>query len=277
MWTRSPSLCDAPKAIGKTFDTSLKDGQLSLLGGGTQCLVGKRALSTSAISQLQALTGDRETAYSALYERIVESTYTPVSTKDVVDAEQAVIKQRFGGSRSAYVAALRDAHASVTIARGILGDELRRARVEDTLSTAAPSASQVETFYQSYPDLQVRLVQAKPRPSWLPAAQGFALSQVAPDRIFTLARGKTSAVRTSEGTFAVKILNEPQTLGAVPLSKVSATIGAALREFARGDAFEQWTVGKQRFVLNSALCQADDLPQPAAVDLTQFVPFLRLG
>jgi hypothetical protein len=277
LWTRSPALCDAPKAIGKDFDTSLKEGQLSLLGANTQCLIGKRRLSVGDISQLQALTGDRETAYSALYERLVESTYTPVSTKDVLAAEQAVIKQRFAGSRSAYVAALAAAHANVSIARGILGDELRRARVEDTLRTGAPSADQIETFYQSYPDLQVRLVQAAPRPSWLPAAKGFALSQVAPDRIFTLARGAKSAVRTSEGDFSVKILNEPQTLGAVPLSKVSSTIAAALRQFARGDAFEQWTVGKQRFILNDALCQGDDLPQPSAVDLTQFVPFLRLG
>jgi hypothetical protein len=277
LWTRSPTLCDAPKAIGAGFDTSLKDGQLSLLGANTQCLVGKRVLSNGAISQLQALTGDRESAYSALYERLVESTYTPVSTKDVLDAERAVIKQRFNGSRSAYVAALSAAHASVSVARGVLGDELRRARVEDTLSTGAPSAAQIQTFYESYPDLQVRLVQAKPRPSWLPAAKGFALSEVAPDRIFTLARGQTSAVRTSEGTFSVKILNEPQTLGAVPLAKVSSTIAAALRQFARGDAFSTWTVGKQRYVLNTALCAHDDLPQPSAVDLSQYLPFLRLG
>jgi hypothetical protein len=159
----------------------------------------------------------------------------------------------------------------------VLGDELRRGRVESTLSTAPPSTTQVETFYQSYPDLQVRLVQSSPRPSWLPAARGFALSQVAPDTIFRLPRGKTSSVRTSEGAFAVKILNEPQTLGAVPISKVSSTIAAALREFARGDAFDKWTVGKQRFVLENALCKGDDLPQPSAVDLTQFLPFLRLG
>jgi hypothetical protein len=277
LWTRSPALCDAPKAIGKDFDTSKKEGQLSLIPASMQCLVGTRGVSQAAIDTLQQVTGDRETAYSALYERLVESQYTPVSTKDVLAAERAVVAQQFNGSQSAYVAALRAAHASVAIARGVLGDELRRARVEDTLSTATPSATQVETFYQSYPDLQVRLVQAKPRPSWLPAAKGFALSQVAPDTIFQLARGRTSAVRTSEGEFAVKILNEPQTLGAMPISKVSSTIAAALREFARGEAFDKWTVGKQRYILNNALCKGDDLPQPGAVDLTQFLPFLRLG
>ena len=63
----------------------------------------------AAISQLQALTDDRETAYSALFERFVESNQTPVSTKLVLEAEQAVIRQGFDGSRSAYVAALRAA------------------------------------------------------------------------------------------------------------------------------------------------------------------------
>jgi hypothetical protein len=277
LWARSPSLCDAPKQLGAQFDTSLTDGQLSLLSRSTQCLIGRRALTVGAIDQLQALTGDRETAYSAAYERIVESTYTPVPTSAVLAAERAVIAQRFSGSRAAYLAALRSAHASVAIARGILGDQLRRARVEVGLPAARPSAGQVETFYSSYPDLQVRLVQAKPRPSWLPSGRGLALSEIAPDRVFELKRGAASVLRTSEGEFAVKALNENQPLGALPLSKVSATIAAALREFARGDAFERWTVGKQRFVLNSALCRADDLPQPAAVDLTEFLPFLRLG
>jgi hypothetical protein len=277
LWARNASLCDAPKQLGTQFDTSTSEGQLSLLTGATQCLIGTRRLTNGAVDELQKLTGDRETAYSAAYERIVESTYTPVPTSAVLASERAVITQRFGGSRSAYLAALRQAHASVSVARGILGDQLRRARVQSGLPTAPPSESEVETFYTSYPELQVRLVQAKPRPSWLPASRGLALSEVAPDSVFELRRNKASTLLTSEGSFSVKALNENQALGAMPLTKARATIAAALREFARGTAFEQWTVSKQRTVLNSALCKADDLPQPSAVDLTEFVPFLRLG
>src|SRR3954451_16068366 len=44
LWTRSPALCNAPKAIGKDFVPSLKEGQLSLLSSGPQCLVGRRVL-----------------------------------------------------------------------------------------------------------------------------------------------------------------------------------------------------------------------------------------
>jgi hypothetical protein len=278
LWARSPSLCDAPTQLGPGFDTSLKDGQLSLLPRSAQCLIGRRQLSNAAIQQLQLLTGDRETAYSALFERLVESDWTPVPTKVVLDAERGVILQSFGGSRAAYVNALHEANTSVPVARAILGDQLRRARVQATLPSGTPTASQIQTFYESYPDLSLRLVKSKPQPSWLGTkAQGFALSEVAPDRVFTLKSGRTTTLYTSEGSFRVKLLDDALPLGAVPLSKATPAIAAALRAFARGQAFENWTVAKQRYVLNSAICARDDLPQPSAVDLTSYLPYLRLG
>jgi hypothetical protein len=278
LWTRSPSLCDAPAQLGPGFDTSLTEGQLSLLPGSAQCLIGKRQVSNAAIQQLQLLTGDRETAYSALFERLVESDWTPVPTKVVLDAERGVILQSFGGSRAAYVNALQTANTSVPVARAILGDQLRRARVQATLPGGTPTASQIQTFYESYPDLLVRLVKSTPQPSWLGTkTQGFAISQVAPDRVFTLKTGRTTTLYTSEGSFRVKLLADALPLGAVPLSKATPAIAAALRGFARGQAFENWTVAKQRSVLNSAICARDDLPQPSAVDLTSYLPYLRLG
>ena len=143
-----------------------------------------------------------------------------MSPTDVLAAERAVILQSFGGSRAAYVSALAKAHASVTVARAILGDQLRQARIESRLGAPTPSAADLQTFYTSYPDLSARLVQAKPAPSWLGSkAQGFALSEVAPDRLFALATGKKAVVRTSDGVYAVKALADPLPLGAVPFSR----------------------------------------------------------
>ena len=279
LWARDSSLCDAPTQLGPEFDTSLDEGQLNVLPAGAQCVIGNRVLSNDAIQKLQALTGDRDTAYSALFERLVESSQAPVSTKSVLDAERAVIAQSFDGSRSEYVAALGQAHASVTIARGALGDQLRRASVASRLPGGTPTALQIQTFYESYPELSVRLVQARtPVPSWLGASpKGFAISEVAPSAVFTFQQGRFAGVRTSEGVFRIKPLDDPLPLGAVPLAKASPSIKAALRSFARGEAFERWTVGKQRAVLNTAICARDDLPQPSAVDLTSYLPFLRLG
>jgi hypothetical protein len=278
MWARSPSLCDAPTQLGPAFNTSLKEGQLNLLPAGAQCLIGKRRLSNAAIAQLQLLTGDRETAYSALFERLVESDQSPVPTAAVLEAERGVILQSFGGSRAAYESALREANASVPVARGILGDQLRRARVQATLPGGTPTASEIQTFYQSYPDLSVRMISSKPQPSWLGTnGQGLAISEVAPDRIFTLKLGRSATLRTSEGSFRIKTLDDPVLLGAVPLRKATPAIAAALRGFKRGDEFEDWTVSKQRYVENSAICARDDLPQPSAFDLTSYLPYLRLG
>jgi len=278
LWTRSPALCNAPKAIGAGFDLSRTTGQLTALTPGEQCVIGKQALSNDAVQRLQLVTGGRDTAYSALYERFVESGRVPVPGSEVLAAERAVVAQEFEGSRSAYLAALTRAHASVDIARGVLGDQLRRAKLEATLDAPPPSATEVQTFYESYPDLLVRLVQATPAPAWLGGKQrGLALAEVAPNRLFDLATGRSVVVRTSGGSFTVKALADALPLGAVPLGQATPTIAAALRAFARGAAFERWSVAQQRSALNDAICARDDLPQPAAVDLTSYLPFLRLG
>ena len=278
LWVRSLSFCNAPKAIGPSFVTSRSEGQLSVLSPGTQCLIGKQALSNDAIQELQLMTGDRETAYSALFERLIESGQAPVPDRDVLAAERAVISQSFRGSRAAYVTALGRANATVAIARGILADQLRRSKVGASLPAGTPSAADVQTFYASYPELPVRLVQAKPAPSWLGRkTRGLALGEVAPDRLFSLRTGQSAVVRTGDGTFSVKPLRDALSLGAVPLANVRPAIVAALRAFARGQAFESWTIFRQRAALNTAICARDDLPQPAAVDLTSYLPFLRLG
>ena len=44
----------------------------------------------------------------------------------------------------------------------------------------------------------------------------------------------------------------------------------------RAQAFERWTIARQNVVLNQTICLHDDLPEPAAVDLTQYLPFLRI-
>ncbi len=64
-------------------------------------------LDSMATISLAQVTGDRETAYSALYERLVESARCTVATTgQVLAAERAVIALRFRGSRALYRAAL---------------------------------------------------------------------------------------------------------------------------------------------------------------------------
>jgi len=276
LWARRRTLCNAPKKLGRTFDRSLTAGQIPTARG-TVCRVRRAALGAGAVASLQALTGDRQAALSALFERLVETSERSVSQHAVLAAEHEVIADSFHGSRSAYIAALRDAHATVSIARAVLADEIRRARLEQQRFAGKPTTSEVAAFYFAYPNLLVRRVRVSPAPPWLASQQtGYALSEAAPQRLFSLATGRKAHVATLLGTYSVKPLGPTQPLGALPLSTVRPAIVAALRGFERAQAFEHWTIAQQNVALGQTICLRDELPQPAAIDLTLYLPFLRI-
>ena len=276
LWARKRSLCDAPHMLGKTFDRSLTAGQIRLTHG-TVCRVeGVGSIGEQSVGSLQTLTGDRDAALSALFERVVETSERPVKRHAVAAAEHEVIQSSFHGSRSAYLAALQQAHASLGLARAVLGDEIRRARLEQHRYGPKPTGAEVDAFYSSYPDLLVRPVRVSPTPPWLAAKTGYALAESAPQRVFSLPSGRKSRVSTLLGTFKVKALGPSQALGALPLSAARPAIVAALRGFERAQSFEHWTILQQNRALNRTICLRDQLPQPAAIDLTQYLPFLRI-
>jgi hypothetical protein len=278
LWARTNRLCNAPRFLGKSFvDRSLTDGQISLTGGAVCRAPGFGAIGSRNVAALQALTGDRDAALSALFERLVEVKERPVSRRLLLAAEREVVADSFHGNRAAYVTALRQAHASVGVARSILADELRRARLEEQRYAPTPGAAEVGALYNSYPDLQVRRVRVSPAPTWLSARKvGYALAGAAPQRLFSLPTGRTAQVATLLGTYAVRPLGPSQPLGSLPISAVRPAIVAALRSFERAQSFEHWTIARQNVALNQTICLRDELPQPAAVDLTQYLPFLRI-
>jgi len=277
LWTRDPSLCDAPALAGPDFDTSLTDGQISLPAG-QQCSFGLDAVPLSAVSGLTRLTGDREIAYSALLARIAESRARIVTPEDVLAAERAVIRTRFRGGRGLYMQALTTAGASLGTARAILADELRRVRIESKLWAEPPSAREVSAFYLAYPDLLTRAVEVDPSPWWLDRKKrGIALAPLAPEQVFLLPEGRRVSVRALDGTYTIRALGEAQQLGSLPLVQARPAIVAALTAFARRGAFERWTVGRQTQVLRGATCIRDDLPAPGTIRLTSYLPYLALA
>jgi hypothetical protein len=92
--------------------------------------------------------------------------------------------------------------------------------------------------------------------------------------LFTMPGGRKGLVRTMIGSYAVKPLGETVELGALPLELARPAISSALRSFARGAAFETWSVNRQTSLLSSAICRGDDLPASGAVDLSMYLPFL---
>jgi hypothetical protein len=276
LWARNAQLCNAPARLGEEFNASRVEGQLRLPGG-AMCKVGAYAIGMNAIAKLNRVVQDRDVAYSALLARIAGSTGARVTARDVLAAERAVIALRFGGSRSSYISALARSRATVEVARGVLADQLRQRRLAARLRVPGPSAASIAGFYFSYPELLVRTVEAAPSPWWLAGQRtGIAISSFAPQRLFSVPAGQRANVSTLEGSFSVRPLDLPRPLGTVSFSKLRPTISAVLKQHARLEAAGRWSASRQSALLNEATCRRDDLPQPALIELTDFLPFLEL-
>jgi hypothetical protein len=212
-----------------------------------------------------------------LFERLVEQHYAGVSSRAIRAAEGAVVRESFGGSRAAYRAALAQAHLSLRGARALLADEIRRAELEQKQGIQSPKLSEIAGFYEAYPQLLVRRVHVSPAAPWLGGARdGYAVSGTAPASVFAAPSREKSRVETLLGAYTVRPSGPPVALGSLAAGTVRAAIATSLASFARARAFERWTIGEQRRLLDVATCRVDDLPEPAATDLTQYVPFLAV-
>jgi hypothetical protein len=276
LWTRDPRLCDGPKAAGRGFDTSLAEGQINLRRG-VQCVVDGSPMAERAVLRLNALTHDPQVSFSAVFARAVAGRYARVTNADIRALERAVVATRFGGSFGAYRAALAREGAAGGVARGILGDELRRAQIESRIRAGSPSAAAVGAYYDEYGNLDARQVVARPAPWWLgDRRSGLAISTIAPDQVFRAPVGRWTTVRTASGVYHVRPLGPAAPLATFSLAAARPAIAGGLRQQAKEEAFESWIAAKERLLLKQTACRRDALPAVGAADLTSYLPFLAL-
>ncbi len=276
LWARDPALCDAPAAIGPKFDADVRIGQIDLRPE-VRCAIGSRALTSKSVSTLQRLTRDWELALTALVVRRIEGELTHVSPDEILAAERRVVAARFGGSRSAYLTALSQARAGVSVARGVLGDELRRNELLRRFRVPSPSPSTVQRYLATHAPVLARSVTASPAPSWLPSGNGYALASSAPAALFSLPTGVTRRLTTIEGTFTVRTLDDPTPLETLPLSLARPAASRELVLASREDAYAGWTLRRQRGAESRLVCQKDRMPEIGVVTLSSFLPFLALA
>jgi len=276
LWTRNPHLCNGPAAAGKGFVRSLTEGQPTLAPG-LRCTFPSAAVRWSAINPILRLTGDPELAFSAAFARAIEQRTAQVTAGQILAAERAIISSRFGGSRGAYLGALKQGHASLGAARAIIGDQLRRSRIAARLRASSPSAQQISDFRDTYADLQARLVQTSSGAAWLGGRKvGYALESTAPGALMGLPTKRWSSVWSPLGAVRVRPLAPPEPLGGVPLASARPSIRAALIDQAREARFPQWVLGEERAAFPEGTCWRDRFPQTGEVDLTGYLPFLSL-
>jgi len=275
LWARKASLCNAPQTLGRSFDGSRTAGQISLPAGTVCTVPGYGTIGATALARLATVTGDRSSALSLLFERLVEGHDRRVSASAVEAVEQEVVTAAFAGNRGAYLAALAHAHVSVAAARAALADEIRRAELEAQQDSPTPTRAGISRFYAAYPQLPVRLVRVSPQASWLGSArEGYAVTGTAPVSVFALPRSRSSRIQTLLGTYKVRPAGPTVALGSLPLGKARAAIAISLESFARARSFDRWTIAEQGRLLDTTICRADDLPEPASTELAQYVPFL---
>jgi hypothetical protein len=275
LWARDPGLCDAPGVVGRELDADRRTGQLDLPSG-TRCMYGSSALTASSVAALAKVTGDRELALTALVVRAIERERARVSPTDALAVESRIVATRFAGSAAAYRSALADAGASVSVARGIIGDGLRAREVLDRFAVSSPSAGDIARFRATYAPVLARRLVVSPAPSWLPARSGLALATSAPESVFKMATGQRVTVRTAEGVFSVQAVDDAAPLGAYSYDVARPTIVDALRSERRADAYAAWTIRAQKAAESRLVCERDRLPELGVVTLSGYVPFLSL-
>jgi hypothetical protein len=275
LWTRSPSLCNGPAVAGERFETSLTEGQPPR--GAALCLVGDAPLTRRAVDGLTVLTGERSFAMSTLLARLVMRERAPVPRAEVLAAERAIVKARFGGSFARYGAALTRARANRPIALGAIEDELMRRQIAHRIRVGPPSAKAIADYYASYSANLARPVEARPAPWWLGERSiGLALSGLAPAKVFELPGGVFAKLGNGGGKQRVRPLGEALPLGAFPLSFARPSVRAALIESARETAFQARLTSYETDALRRTSCARDELPIAASVDLASLLPFLVL-
>lgn len=277
LWTRDPRLCAGPALAGPAFDADVTEGQI-ILPRGVQCSIGGGYVTNAAIGRLARILGDRQAAYTALAARVVARGKVPVSEREIVRAERAVIAYSFGGSVRAYVRAVRRAGASRAMARAVIADELRQAVLAPHLRVRRPTGADVTEWYRTYASVvSARAVEVHPAAPWLGGrTKGLAIAGVAPAQALAQPAGKVVRVRTHGGVYRVRAFGKPLPLGAYALERAVPAIHAALLETAREEAYRRWSLRRQTSALDTAVCRRDALPAVGSVDLTEALPFLAL-
>jgi hypothetical protein len=229
----------------------------------------------SDVARAALITGDRDSAATALLQREVLRTESPIYPITVLAAEHAIVRDRFGRSVARYRAALRDAQVTLQDARAIIEDRLARDRVQERFRPRPASAGQVAEFLSTYAAARVRLVEVDPEAPWLTGAfKGYALETIAPDQIFTLRQNRRTTIDTADGRFTVRPLGAAVPLLALSPKQAATVARGVLGRFAKLDVYDRWLRTREIHALANAVCVRDAVPSRGDVDLSAWVPFL---
>jgi hypothetical protein len=274
LWARDTKFCDGPALAGAGFNASLTEGQI-VLPKQVRCTLGARRILKTDVARAAQITGDRDSAATALLQREVLSMESPIDPITVLSAERAIVRDRFGRSGARYRAALGNAHVTLQDARAIIEDRLARDRVQERFRPRPATAAQVAEFVSTYAATRVRLVEVDPDAPWLGGSfRGYAVATIAPDEVFALRQNRRTTIDTVDGRFTVRPLGPPVPLLALSPTQARTVARDVLGRFAKLDVYERWLRTHEIHLLANAVCIRDAVPARGDVELSAWVPFL---
>ena len=209
-----------------------------------------------------------------------ESPYAGIPTSEVLDGRARRDRGQLRGQRRCLPRGARAGGRDASpIARAILGDELRRLRLEARMRARAPSAGEVSAFYFGYPDVLARAVRAQPAPWWLggrergPRARAARAGAALRD-----GRAGSRTLRALDGTYRVDVLGDVRPLGHDPVPGRPRLDRRRARAPSRAEPPSRaGRSAARRRVLRSAICRGDDFPVAGTIRLSSYLPFLALA
>ena len=243
------------------------------LPAGTLCLLGTTQLLASDVAALTRLTGDRDLAFSAELQHAVLVEAQPVADEAVRAGggrrDPRPLRRQPGGVPRG--ARAREGHAGARAA-----DPRRRAAPPrgrgDAARACADRRRSSQEWYATYAAMPARAgARDRSRAVARQRAQRASRSQASRrGGCFALAAGASGEDRRAS---QVTALGETAPLGSFPFAQAAPAVRTASSPRSSTRRSRSGRAGAQNQRLGSLTCQHDQPPQPATVDLTDWLPY----
>ena len=253
----------------KTVEAMIQWAEIRHPDGSDYTTAELTALTTAGISRAGALT--------ALLERSLVRARATIGPTAMLRAERSVIAGQFDGQRSTYRQFLQSEGATPAVARDAIRDQLLEAKVARSLRVAPISTDDVKAYITAHAGTRTRAVETARPVTWLVGQkEGVALPGLAPRAVLAASPGTTVLVHAADGPVRVRILGSRIRLTAQPARPARLAVRALILSEARRQALRDWLAGAEQAAVDTALCQADDVPVTGRSRLLARWPQFRL-
>ena len=276
LWARDNTLCDAPALGVPGFDPDLIAGTVQLAAT-TQCSYAGGSFGTAELTALTDAGVSRAGALTALLERSLARAKTTIGPTALLRAERSVIAGQFDGQRGTYRQFLQSEGATPAVARDAIRDQLLEAKIARGLHVAPISTADVKAYIKAHAGTRTRSVETLRPVTWLVGqTQGVALPGLAPQAVLAASADTTVLVHAADGPVRVRVLGARVRLPKQPLRQARLAVRALILAESRRTALRDWLAGVEQAAVDTALCQADDVPVTGRSRLLARWPQFRL-